>query len=60
MEGVKKTQGRREEELVTYLPGLYTPLDPPDAEVRLEEEEEEAAATGGEEGGGYVSGKQGL
>lgn len=22
---------------MTYLPGLYTPLDPPDAEVRLED-----------------------
>lgn len=35
----KRPQGRREE-LVTYLLGLYTPLDPPDAEVRLEEGEE--------------------
>lgn len=34
----------RMEELVTYLLCLYTPLDPPDAEVRLDEGEEEEDA----------------
>lgn len=56
--GVTKPQGMREE-LVTYLLGLYTPLDPPEVEVIrgvVEEEEETVAA--GKKRGSFVSGKQ--
>ena len=45
---------------MTYLLGLYTPLDPPEVEVIRGEvkKEEETVVAGGKKGGSFVSGKQ--